>query len=810
MRMKKQLFIAMALLSLGVTSCKDDVTFDQETYDNLINKAFPVENVDPNHQWATVGTASVYVQLNGKYAGSTIKIYSENPIVINTPTLLASGTPDAEGEFNTTFSFLLSNPMIYVTAIDSDGYMTVMPKAVKSGDAVEVAFGLRDYAAARHRAASDVPTIDYSSMQAIGVMVQDGAVELTKAYADNEGNTAPAKMKISSGTWDYGCACLGDESGRTLYVGKGVTWNIPANTKVAVGKNGIIFLDEGAKIHLGQNAQLISDNMGQIIFMRNTEITDTDGSGFLYVANGTSGDKITYNAGIINVGKFDNNGGYFYNANQLTTKNYQSSSENGINVNRGAVKVEGNANIVNSVLYNNCKFEVTGQLIAAHIVNGNGAYLECDSYKPDGSCFLDYSAHWLHLGENAIMNVKGEFNTQTGLKISGPSTGNNFGIFQCKSIPKNQNMPLHFLNNLYVCRQELYVDNIVRQHYHDGIWDNNYYTTENWIELNWEACFNKDGLGNGQAVAAAYQEVNFVKDEDECSPQYGPTQPTVVNEKPMSMRYCFEDNFPDAGDYDFNDVVLTVTPTVNGKTLTLKVSLDAVGATKTIGAAIRLLNFSNDDLDSYSVIQGFDSPEGQGMGTYNNIEASEGFVPGGQEPNLTDNMVIVLFKDAHWAINPEKTNGGVTRSFYNTVKRDDSYQNKKYVDPATATYTLVFKDEDKAKSMLAEKYYDVFIVEPYNGSYWEVHTVGFKTAQVITPFKPEPGYTQAYGSNKPWAIKVSSDFQYPNEWQVIGKRENGEITGAYKEAGHSFAEWAENSNNATDWYKYPTSGLVYE
>ena len=798
MRMKKQLFIAMALLSLGVTSCKDDVTFDQETYNNLINKAFPVENVDPTHQWTTVGTASVYVQLNGKYAGSTIKIYSENPIVINTPTLLASGTPDAEGEFNTTFSFLLSNPMIYVTAIDSDGYMTVMPKAVKSGDAVEVAFGLRDYAAARHRAASDVPTIDYSSMQAIGVMVQDGAVELTKAYADNEGNTAPAKMKISSGTWDYGCACLGDESGRTLYVGKGVTWNIPANTKVAVGKNGIIFLDEGAKIHLGQNAQLISDNMGQIIFMRNTEITDTDGSGFLYVANGTSGDKITYNAGIINVGKFNNNGGYFYNANQLTTKNYQSSSENGINVNRGAVKVEGNANIVNSVLYNNCKFEVTGQLIAAHIVNGNGAYLECDSYKPDGSCFLDYSAHWLHLGENAIMNVKGEFNTQTGLKISGPSTGNNFGIFQCKSIPKNQNMPLHFLNNLYVCRQELYVDNIVRQHYHDGIWDNNYYTTENWIELNWEACFNKDGLGNGQAVAAAYQEVNFVKDEDECSPQYGPTQPTVVNEKPMSMRYCFEDNFPTPGDYDFNDVVLTVTPTLNDKTLTIKVSLDAVGGTETIAAAMRLVGIKNSDLDSYTVTNAFPSIDGMGWGaSYHNIEHSDGFVPGGQEPNLTDNMVIVLFKDAHWAINPENANsGGPDRVFYNTVEPGDFYTNN--VTPTTATYTLVFKETEIANKMLAENLYDVFIVEPYNGAYWEVHTVGYKTAQVITPAKPEPGYSQAYGNNMPWAIKVSGDFKYPYEWKAI--------TNAYQ----TFGEWAKDSNNAKDWYEHPTSGLVFE
>ena len=801
--MKKQLFIAMALLSLGVTSCKDDVTFDQDTYDNLIKEAFPVKNVDPNHQWATVGTASVYVQLNGKYAGSTIKIYSENPIVINTPTLLASGTPDAEGEFNTTFSFLLSNPMIYVTAIDSDGYMTVMPKAVKSGDAVEVAFGLRDYAAARHRAASDVPTIDYSSMQAIGVMVQDGAVELTKAYADNEGNTAPAKMKISSGTWDYGCACLGDESGRTLYVGKGVTWNIPANTKVAVGKNGIIFLDEGAKIHLGQNAQLISDNMGQIIFMRNTEITDTDGSGFLYVANGTSGDKITYNAGIINVGKFDNNGGYFYNANQLTTKDYQSSSENGINVNRGAVKVEGNANIVNSVLYNNCKFEVTGQLIAAHIVNGNGAYLECDSYKPDGSCFLDYSAHWLHLGENAIMNVKGEFNTQTGLKISGPSTGNNFGIFQCKSIPKNQNMPLHFLNNLYVCRQELYVDNIVRQHYHDGIWDNNYYTTENWIELNWEACFNKDGLGNGQAVAAAYQEVNFVKDEDECSPQYGPTQPTVVNEKPMSMRYCFEDNFPTPGDYDFNDVVLTVTPTLNDKTLTIKVSLDAVGGTETIAAAMRLVGVNSSDLVSYTVTKAFPSIDEMSWGaTYHNIEHSDGFVKEGENPNNTNNMVIVLFKDAHWAINPENDNsGGPKRVFYNTVELGDFYTNN--VPPTTAIYTLVFKDVEVANKMLDKTLYDVFIVEPYNGSYWEVHTVenGFKTLQVITPTKPE-GYSQAYGDNMPWAIMVSGDFKYPYEWKSI--------TNAYKEPGHSFAEWAENSSTANDWYDHPTSGLVFE
>ena len=62
----------------------------------------------------------------------------------------------------------------------------------------------------------------------------------------------------------------------------------------------------------------------------------------------------------------------------------------------------------------------------------------------------------------------------------------------------------------------------------------------------------------------------------------------------------------------------------------------------------------------------------------------------------------------------------------------------------------------------------------------------------------------------PWAIMVPGDFKYPYEWQVIGNNKDGEIIGAYKESGRSFAEWAENSDDATDWYEHPTAGLVYE
>jgi LruC domain-containing protein len=133
------------------------------------------------------------------------------------------------------------------------------------------------------------------------------------------------------------------------------------------------------------------------------------------------------------------------------------------------------------------------------------------------------------------------------------------------------------------------------------------------------------------------------------------------------------------------------------------------------------------------------------------------------------------------------------------------------IDPVSATYTFVFNDQEKANPMLDESLYDVFIVQPYGGGFWEVHTVqnGFKTAQVLNPTKPA-GYAEAYGSNMPWAIVVPGDFKYPNEWQVIGKRASGALTGAYQTAGHSFAEWAEDSEKATDWYLHPTKGLYFE
>ena len=61
-----------------------------------------------------------------------------------------------------------------------------------------------------------------------------------------------------------------------------------------------------------------------------------------------------------------------------------------------------------------------------------------------------------------------------------------------------------------------------------------------------------------------------------------------------------------------------------------------------------------------------------------------------------------------------------------------------------------------------------------------------------------------------WAVLVPGDFRYPAEWQVIGERSSsGAIQGAYREAGHSFVEWAEDMDKAKDWYNYPYEEMVY-
>ena len=862
MRMKKQLFIAMALLSLGVTSCKDDVTFDQETYDNLIKEAFPVKNVDPTHQWTTVGVANTSIAVNtGTGDTYQVKIYDENPIGYKgTLKLYGEGRVADGNTLDMKISYPLAQAWAYVTLFDSQNYMSVYPTLIQDG-LLQVNINNTQTKKAPHRVGSSHTFANGPKDSDFKTSVPSDALPFN-AYNDatknsvhnyvNEDRSGVQNVNFWQGNFNLyikGTAELqfnqpgNGSDNMNFYVLPGAKLTFKYNNfSMREPNNFNMYIAEGATVtfEAGSSSSIKMYNRGSVI-IKGSNASGVYGKGLIYnegtmTFEGTGSDYVgsipPYGAQVssalviansesefVNVGTLISKGlrvegsGHFMNLGTVTINGYTVVNSNDCSwVNDGTYNTDyffyqaGSTNVIN-----NCKL-----IVDENFYIGLGE-TDKNSFQLNGSAsvitktFDFVGPGFIKMGSNSLFKVTETANmaiTKDGYGIYGPSTGND-AIFMAKKIARrngvneNQGFVANYFGHLYV---------VTDDHFNFGYSDK---SAEQQAagEVGAQPYFRLDAASG--AKMTSYNGANVTLSDEGCGAAYvGVPDEEERPEVPQSYRYCFEDNFPDAGDYDFNDVVLTVTPTLNDKTLTIQVSLDAVGALKTVGACIRLLTVKSSDLESYTVTKGFASPEGQGLGDYKNIDTGETFVPDNQSPNNTSNMVIVLFKDAHWAINPVKaSDGGVQRLYYNTIIRGSGDHNNAYVDPATATYTLVFKDADKAREMLAENLYDVFIVEPYGSAYWEVHTVqnDFKTAQVITPVKPNnDAYIKAYGNNMPWAIMVPGDFKYPYEWQVIGKRENGEITGAYKEAGHSFAEWAENSNNATDWYKYPTSGLVYE
>ena len=825
MRMKKSFWIAMGLLSLGVTSCKDDVSFDQATYDELISKAFPVQNVDPNHQWATVGKATGSITVNGDY-GETYKVglYLGHPEITTSSKQLYFGEVLSGETLNVTFSHPVATDVIYIGIFDKDGRRVYMNAPIVDGH-VDAVYGAAA-SASRRASEADAPQYaktanDYLNPANTQNVISEDAMKQYPALTDD---IIATQATLTDGTWTWS-----QEKGSYQVFpggGDGKHWYVAPNTTITkvfnvngtygVYNDVVIYVEgtmhvngntlNGPTIVIAEGGEMIIDgntsctNAGRFVVLPGGKITGADGKlwdnsngSYCYNAgtidfngimnlNGTN----FYNCGTVNVDILTGTAGdtKFTNFGKITanTNSYAGSTYNQTWVNACYVHFKQSAGLGSSILLSGSRFDVDGDCkpVAGTIEMQNQSELKVDGLlHANGVTFNGPSSN----GQYAILKM-----AKLGATWTDGITCNNFVYVDLdpnEIYGKDQNLSLNYkdLGDNY---QYGAAAGIINYKIHYWVNENN---ALNEITIP-EGCGNSGGFN---------PDGNDGDDE-------------IPEPNSFSFRYCFEDNFPDAGDYDFNDVVLTVTPKLNDKTLTIKVSLDAVGATENVAAAIRLISLKSTDLEEYTVTQGFASPEDAGgLGSYDNIDTRETFLKEDQKPNNTSNMVIVLFKDAHWAINPQKTStGAVERTFFNTVKPGDYYERN--VDVKTATYKLVFKDADKAKTMLAENLYDVFIVEPYNGAYWEVHTVqnGFKTDQVITNRKPEPGYSNAYGSNKPWAIMVPGDFKYPYEWQIIGTRSSGVLSGAYQTAGHSFAEWAENSEDATDWYLYPTGGLVYE
>ena len=271
----------------------------------------------------------------------------------------------------------------------------------------------------------------------------------------------------------------------------------------------------------------------------------------------------------------------------------------------------------------------------------------------------------------------------------------------------------------------------------------------------------------------------------------------------QSFSYLFEEEYPEAGDYDYNDVVVHLSMRRTApREVRINVELAAVGATSQLSFAIRLFGYKASDIEkavaednaSFDVVSGVEFPDQ--MRTV--VTQKELLLTG-----LNQEAVLNIFADAHWATG-DKLNtdyGLMTRKLYNvTHKNDDT--NGSFV-PREITYVLTFKDGVDL-NLLSLSQLDPFIIKGYNSANWEVHTYAYHNAQVLFSY---PGQTI---TSLPWALSVpNGTFRWPLHAVKLGGRKQGASFGAYPTFDHSFGEWAEDKDDATDWYLYPDNDEVY-
>ena len=379
------------------------------------------------------------------------------------------------------------------------------------------------------------------------------------------------KFKIT-GTWDGDINVVATEGltdgvanncERTVVVTG--TWNLTEDQRV--GGKGRIIVANGGTINISSGATLESVNEAQIVVLAGGQIS---GEGSIEFCNGTDSDLLSGNWGTINVGKFNNNGGNFYNYGTLKASTMDGGAGNSRYYNHSLISIGQTGSSANLRIYNGCQFYCAGDMRARNYEGVGGSALIVDgelmfSSSEDGTG----EATYVGLAEGALVQC-GSLNNQ-GTSWSGPTSG--YAVLSMGSITYlnwQQDAPAtggYFANNIYV-----YADDWSNAPGGNGMGGET-------AEAKFKNVMNATGNGGVTVVEKGSDEIipadsDFSKGQSGCTPGFSikipetdpdPTPdpeeeeheevPPAV-EQPAVWTFAFEDTYN--GDYDMNDVVIWV------------------------------------------------------------------------------------------------------------------------------------------------------------------------------------------------------------------------------------------------------------
>jgi LruC domain-containing protein len=280
--------------------------------------------------------------------------------------------------------------------------------------------------------------------------------------------------------------------------------------------------------------------------------------------------------------------------------------------------------------------------------------------------------------------------------------------------------------------------------------------------------------------------------------------------------YCYEDEMPEPGDYDYNDLVMHLAFERKGeKEMRFHVKVAAVGSNKQLAFLVRLPGLSMDDIDSLYAVddKSFNvNMHGEQLKQQSSYVENDKLLNKLLVTSKNGEPIINFFADAHWAIGEVKYNdyGQYDRKQYNVNYGTTSTTAE--LLPREIVFVMKVKDAQKLNSLTLEDV-DPFAMKAYGNVIREIHTFPYRFVDALYENK----YVDV--KNLPWALIIpSGSFWHPLHGQNIGFRmrndytQNNEILyGAYRKQGHSFGEWSLNRNLSLDWYlnENATKSQVY-
>ena len=286
--------------------------------------------------------------------------------------------------------------------------------------------------------------------------------------------------------------------------------------------------------------------------------------------------------------------------------------------------------------------------------------------------------------------------------------------------------------------------------------------------------------------------------------------------------YCFESEYPEFGDYDYNDLIMRIAlERTAPKEMRIHVQIAALGCDRPMTGEIRFPTENKDEEHGLITMSDIDSVYTVDNKSFNVNMHGETITK--QNMNILKNTdllmeglngepILNLFVDAHWAMGDMRENeyGVYDRKYYNVSQSSGTSSTGVIFQttvPREVIYVLKLKEELPLNYLTLDNI-DPFIQEKYSANTYEVHTYPYKSVMALNKYQ----YVDT--KNLPWSLVVpSGTFNHPLEGVKIGfkKEENGYVMlfGAYPTKTHAFGEWAENRNKSTDWYLYPETSEVF-